>query len=352
MSHESPLITVIIPTYRRPQLLQKTIESVLGQTFSRFVICVYDDASGDETKSVVLDLMSRDSRVDYFCHPHNIGSAENFQFGLTRVQTLYFCFLSDDDLLIPDFFEIAMAQFHQFPEAGIFMGGLIYIDQMQRVKGLTLNEWCQEPLLSGNRFLEEYCRGTSFPLWTSMIFSLKVKEHVGRMNTQLMMPDSDFIIRAAMEFSSIISQVPCAFFRHHQGSISSSLKAETILEEMLYLSDLMMGSSSSAKQEEMNLAAYAVQIVRAVSVSILQHIAAGQFNKAEEGIQLLSLQPLPFKRRVLFLRLVWVAKRVPGVLFLFNIIISMRRAYTRWRTGRLLATKNNFKNQVLNENCC
>ena len=40
-----PLITTVIPTYRRPHMLQRAIRSVLDQTYPHFKICVYDNAS-------------------------------------------------------------------------------------------------------------------------------------------------------------------------------------------------------------------------------------------------------------------------------------------------------------------
>jgi len=48
-----PLITTVIPTYRRPAMLRRAIRSVLSQTFPDFRLCVYDNASGDETAVVV-----------------------------------------------------------------------------------------------------------------------------------------------------------------------------------------------------------------------------------------------------------------------------------------------------------
>lgn len=44
-----PIITAVIPTYRRPRLLRRAIKSVLAQTYPHFQVCVYDNASGDET---------------------------------------------------------------------------------------------------------------------------------------------------------------------------------------------------------------------------------------------------------------------------------------------------------------
>jgi len=73
VSVHSPLITTVIPTYRRPRLLKRAILSALGQTYRNIQVCVYDNASGDETAEVVAGIANGDRRVKYYCHPTNIG---------------------------------------------------------------------------------------------------------------------------------------------------------------------------------------------------------------------------------------------------------------------------------------
>lgn len=85
-----PMITTIIPTYRRSQQLKQAIHSVLEQTYPHFQVCVYDNASGDDTASVVTEMAKADPRIKYFCHKENIGAFNNFQFGLKRVETPFF----------------------------------------------------------------------------------------------------------------------------------------------------------------------------------------------------------------------------------------------------------------------
>src|SRR5437016_10001362 len=100
----NPLIATIIPTYRRPKLLQRAIRSVLNQTYPHVQIRVYDNSSGDETASVVAELAKKDPRVKYHCHSQNIGSFKNFEYGLKQVDTEWFSILSDDDLILPEFY--------------------------------------------------------------------------------------------------------------------------------------------------------------------------------------------------------------------------------------------------------
>ena len=85
---EKPLISVIIPTFRRPQLLKRAIDSVLAQTYPHFQICIYDDASKDETCQIIEQY--RDERITYHAHLENIGLNNNYNYGLDRVNTPLF----------------------------------------------------------------------------------------------------------------------------------------------------------------------------------------------------------------------------------------------------------------------
>ena len=124
----NPVITTVIPTYQRPRLLERAIRSVLNQTYPRFQVCVYDNASEDETKEVVAKLMKEDPRVKYFCHSSNIGVGPNFNYGLSRIETQYFSILSDDDVLIPNFFESALEKLAHYPNAMLVAGLCLIVD--------------------------------------------------------------------------------------------------------------------------------------------------------------------------------------------------------------------------------
>jgi len=100
--------TVLLPTYKRPKLLRRAAQSVLQQTRGDFILRILDNAPSKETMEMVERLLQMDSRVEYVAHEKNIGSIENFIFGIKTVQTPYFCILCDDDLLLPDFLEKAL----------------------------------------------------------------------------------------------------------------------------------------------------------------------------------------------------------------------------------------------------
>ena len=86
MSKETPQITTILTTYRRPMYLRRAIMSVLKQTYRNVRVLVLDDASNDETEQVVHALATEDSRVQYVRHERNIGMTPSWRPG--RVKAL------------------------------------------------------------------------------------------------------------------------------------------------------------------------------------------------------------------------------------------------------------------------
>lgn len=90
-----PLISVIIPTYRRALLLRSAIESVRKQTYSNIEILIVDDASDDNTGSVVASIV--DTRIRYLRHRVNRGVSAARNTGIREAKGTYIAFLDDDD---------------------------------------------------------------------------------------------------------------------------------------------------------------------------------------------------------------------------------------------------------------
>ena len=95
-----PLVSVVIPTHERAQLLKRAISSVLAQTYSRLEIIVVDDASRDNTREVVESF--GDSRIRYFQHQTNKGGSAARNTGIRNATGEFIAFLDDDDEWEPE----------------------------------------------------------------------------------------------------------------------------------------------------------------------------------------------------------------------------------------------------------
>ena len=190
IEENKPLITTIIPTYQRPKLLKRAILSVLNQTYPNFQVCVYDNASGDETGEVVKELAKKDSRVKYYCHSQNIGPVKNFNFGLSRVDTPYFSFLSDDDILLPNFYEDAFRGFEKYPEAG-FIATQTLIASDKKILDISCRDYKEMLYQPPKSLLKMTALGLI--TWTGILFKKEVRDKIGLLDEQVGGPsDVDF----------------------------------------------------------------------------------------------------------------------------------------------------------------
>ena len=69
-NHEFPSVDIIIPTYKRPVLLKRALESVLNQTYPNIahVIVTDDSNDGAETKQLIKGFQARETRITYVCN--------------------------------------------------------------------------------------------------------------------------------------------------------------------------------------------------------------------------------------------------------------------------------------------
>ena len=95
-------VSVVIPTYDRPELLKQTVESVLRQTVAPREIIIVDNGTNDETKALVD--ANYGSSVVYLREPHHgVQMARNA--GIARARGSWIATVDDDDLRYPDFLE-------------------------------------------------------------------------------------------------------------------------------------------------------------------------------------------------------------------------------------------------------
>lgn len=90
-----PQVSVIIPTYRRPALLAKAIDSVLAQSYTDFELIVADDGSGDETAAQVA---TYGDAVRYLPLAHSGKPEVARNRAITVARGRFLAFLDDDDL--------------------------------------------------------------------------------------------------------------------------------------------------------------------------------------------------------------------------------------------------------------
>jgi glycosyltransferase involved in cell wall biosynthesis len=94
----TPRLSIGLPVYNGARYLSRSIESLLGQSFSNFELVISDNSSTDETGDICRGYEKADSRVRYFRQPKNIGLAPNHNFTVSQAVGELFKWAACDDL--------------------------------------------------------------------------------------------------------------------------------------------------------------------------------------------------------------------------------------------------------------
>jgi glycosyltransferase involved in cell wall biosynthesis len=110
-------VSVIIPTYHRPQLLKETIESIWAQTVKPDEILIGDDSKNDETeKLVTTELISASPiPIRYFHHKPSLKEVRNVDFQYANAKGDLILHLHDDDPVYPQCVEFLKSPFEKHP---------------------------------------------------------------------------------------------------------------------------------------------------------------------------------------------------------------------------------------------
>ncbi|NJL52681.1 MAG: glycosyltransferase family 2 protein, partial [Hydrococcus sp. SU_1_0] len=94
------LVSVIIPTYNRADLILRAIASVVAQSYANLEIIVVDDASSEDIPEAIAQI--DDPRLKYIRHDTNLGGSVARNTGIKHAQGQFVAFLDSDDVWLPD----------------------------------------------------------------------------------------------------------------------------------------------------------------------------------------------------------------------------------------------------------
>ena len=221
-------VDVIITTYNRAEFLQAAIGSVLNQSFGDFTLIVVDDASQDDTQSIVESF--NDKRIKYIRHTVNRGEPFARNTGVSNGRAEFVAFLDDDDEWLDEKLRLTVDLLENSPsKVGGVYSGLFIIDRSSGViKGRKLAE------RRGDIYLDMVSRNVLFTPST-VLLRRKCFEKVGLFDESIpWMPDYDMWIRISKDFHFECIEEPLVKYHVHknQSSNNAAIRARG-LEAML-----------------------------------------------------------------------------------------------------------------------
>jgi glycosyltransferase involved in cell wall biosynthesis len=119
-------ISVVLPNFNHGHLVEGALRALLTQSLPPSEIIVVDDASTDNSRSVIERMDHPTIRL--LVNPKNLGVIRSLNRGLELVTGGYIYLAAADDLVGPGFFALAIKTLEQYPQAGLFCADAVLID--------------------------------------------------------------------------------------------------------------------------------------------------------------------------------------------------------------------------------
>lgn len=191
MKKENPKVSIITPTYNRANYLQKSIESVMNQTFKNFEYIIVDDGSSDDTREVVRFFSESDERVKYLFQK-NSGVNVALNNGLSKASGNYIAILEDDDIWRNDKLEKQVEILDSMKEVGLVS---CWANIMKEGKKLGIFKTYKH-VISKTHWCEFWIKFGIISTST-VLFRRELIDNIGYFDTKLKSwGDADFYMRA------------------------------------------------------------------------------------------------------------------------------------------------------------
>lgn len=133
---ESPLVSVIMPAYNAEKYINRSIDSILNQTYTNLELIIVEDCSTDNTYNRIL--MHQDSRIKLFKNEKNKGIAFSTNFAIKQSRGDYIALMDDDDIAALNRIDVTMDYLLNHEEVDIVGGAGIMIDENDNILAMHL----------------------------------------------------------------------------------------------------------------------------------------------------------------------------------------------------------------------
>jgi GT2 family glycosyltransferase len=242
-STATPRLSIIVPTYRRRDLLERCTDALRRQELAvPYEIIVADDGGDDGIREFVHDLALRDRRFRYAYGPH-AGPAAAKNHGIARARANLIAFVDDDWIVAPDFVRRTVAFFDEHPERLVMTSRMVAAPSspfVERVNHFQYETDMRLLLERRNRLghhLRNFVAGTHYPFRPQaapyisasggLVLRRVVVEEVGGFDEDLLIgEDTDLAWRMRARGIMLFYNPAIRIVHHYRPTLPASLRQQ------------------------------------------------------------------------------------------------------------------------------
>jgi glycosyltransferase involved in cell wall biosynthesis len=247
------LVSIILPTFKRPDKLERAINSVIKQTYSYWELIIIDDnPPNSKDRQKTNSFMARyidDKRFIYIKNEQNLGGALSRNEGIKKANGSYIAFLDDDDEYLP---EKIKKQVLLFSNSKFENLGLIYckskkIDETGKIIGYSMVK------AKGNMIKHHLIRNTASS--SAIMIKKSVLDKIGGFKNLIMGQEYDLMLRIfSLGYTAdYIDEVLVTYHIHNDERISTSDKMINGLDELYKIKKPFLNLLSNKEKRNLHL---------------------------------------------------------------------------------------------------
>lgn len=302
----NPPLSIVLPTYNRPEFLPRMLDSVISQTFDEFELLLINNGSMDQTTDELCKTyVQKDQRIRYFKFTENQGPAPARNLGIKESRGKYLIHLDDDDYCEPDhlrlLFELIVEN-----DADVAISGCV--DEVQgevRAKyeydGVYV--WNKSQAVSEFLKREKFHTAPATKLYRKSLF-----DHVSY-RPGMIIDDIHVTYRLFAHVNKAVAHgIPTYRFRKFGGNTTSFLDKDIVWQELLdeyfLMQEERVNYISKYVPEERNHVRYASW---SYMISMVEKIQMGRGENCEKQYRYMVSQLRDNKKE--FLNAPWITER-------------------------------------------
>jgi len=119
-----PLVSILLPTYNRANLLEECVDSIVHQAYPHWELLICDDGSTDDTPVVAKRLVDKGKRARYLRNPVRKGLSQTRNLVISASRGEFVFFVEDDLLLEADCLAVLVDTYLGLVNEGIRVGAV------------------------------------------------------------------------------------------------------------------------------------------------------------------------------------------------------------------------------------
>ncbi len=219
------MVSIIIPTYNRANLIAESIHSVLQQTYTDFELLIIDDGSDDNTEEIITSL--KDDRIKYFKKPHSGHTSILKNFALSIAKGELIGFNDSDDVWKKDKLLQQVELMHANSSAGFcmsdvttFRNDIVLIPRSYQLQNTIVCENIFTKLKNGKMLVYN----------PTLLIRRECFDKVGLFNEKMLSGDYQFNMRLSYFYKAAIIYDTLVLRRAHDSNMSELMPFENYAE--------------------------------------------------------------------------------------------------------------------------